>query len=880
MKRGFIAESVVRVLPTILLIQPPFVQLNTPYPAPYYLKTFLEKRGYRVSVQDHSIGLFERIFCRDGLAKVFAAVKSGASPLPTISPAPRSSVSAPVPSYAAPPPHPVPAMSPSRRFDKTVRPIVDRFLSEERKWVCSIDRLVAFLQGKDREFAHLLTLANGVLPAGPRFDACMERFADQPKPDDAPVLASSLLSDIADFITVTLDPNFSLIRYTSSFSGLGFSGFTQVEQALNGYIINEFYKPYLEEIWQKPPFAAEIALPASNAALDAPETAAPVSNVVGTPAIIGITIPFSGCLLGALVAAASAKARFGGKALTIAGGGYVNTELRSLKAERFFAYFDYLSFDKGYGSLAAILDQEASKWERGKKMQSIFPPVNETQPPVPLYKTMYCTEDGIISDIGRIFDATAVVPGTFSDNAAGFAPPDKPPVDTADPYKRLEDKAVRTVFPDYTGVDFSRYLRPVDDTNPMHRLWSDGHWLKAYVAYGCYWHNCAFCDVQLDYIKHFVPVDVDALFIHLANQAQKTGVRGIHLVDEAAPAAALLRLAELNRSAGLPLLFWGNIRFDRSFSPDVAAILAEGGLVGVSGGIEVASEAGFKRIGKGIGLVDVVRACAAFKEQGILTHAYLIYGYWDETGEEIAASVETMRQLFEAGLLDSAFWHKFVLTRHSRVYAEHRGGLHQDLRVQEQPAGNSMNCDFAANDLSFRGEERFDKYTAPLDQLLAAWMVGNTDRALLSSIMAQTAAPSNTRRAAPLQTVSGLLAEYAADRDKIRTALPVRGKAVFLGSQPVIQADRKTAALFWRYRLSDCLLKTGPASIAAPPNIPPRSGQAVSNAPSLQDLLEQAAAPFGTDAVAFYSGLQQLFGNEAQKIWETLRNSGLAVANL
>jgi hypothetical protein len=418
----------------------------------------------------------------------------------------------------------------------------------------------------------------------------------------------------------------------------------------------------------------------------------------------------------------------------------------------------------------------------------------------------------------------------------------------------------------------------------MHRLWSDGHWLKAYAAYGCYWHNCAFCDVQLDYIKHFAPVDADALFNHLADQAQKTGVRGVHLADEAAPAASLLRLAELNRSAGLPLLFWGNIRFDKSFSPDVAALLAEGGLVGVSGGIEVASEAGFKRIGKGIGLADVVRACAAFKEQGILTHAYLIYGYWDETGAEIVNSAETMRQLFEAGLLDSAFWHKFVLTRHSRVYAEHRGGLYPDLRVQE-PSGDFANRDFAANDLSFRGENRFDKYTAPLDQLLSAWMAGSTDRALLSGVMAE--AGPRVRPDTPPQTVSRLVAEYAADRDKIRAAPPVRGKAVFLGSRPVIQTDRKTAALFWRYRLYDCLLKTGPTTDASgsaaalpaiQPNIPPQSGQAASIAPRLQDLIEQAARPFGMDAIAFYAGLQRLFGNEAQKAWETLRNNGLAVA--
>ena len=194
----------------------------------------------------------------------------------------------------------------------------------------------------------------------------------------------------------------------------------------------------------------------------------------------------------------------------------------------------------------------------------------------------------------------------------------------------IEDNAARTVFPDYSAVDFGTYLCLADDANPMQRLWSDGRWLKAYLAHGCYWHSCTFCDVTLDYIKNFIPVDPAALFTHLKNQADRTGIRGIHFCDEAAPVSSLLEFALLNREAGLPLVFWGNIRLEKDFTPDAAAVLAAGGLIGVSAGLEAATEHGLKAAGKGINLESAVKTMAAFKEAGILIHAYLIYGFWNE----------------------------------------------------------------------------------------------------------------------------------------------------------------------------------------------------------------------------------------------------------
>ncbi|MDR2103834.1 MAG: radical SAM protein [Treponema sp.] len=767
-------------LPRVCLVQPPLVQLNGPYPAPYYLKSFFAARAYPVVVRDHSIGLFERIFCRSGLERIFTDARRVYEE--ALAAAPGEAVSGP------------------DLRSKGAGYYIRRFLSEADRWLSAVDHLVRFLQGREPEWGHFLALANGVLPGGPRFDACLA--ASEGNAPGAALLATKLLEDLADFITHTLDPSFSLIRYLPRLAGSpALREFSPENLGLRGYIFRTFYLPFLEEEW------------------DALEEG-------GTDLILGITIPFPGCLSGALACAGSAKERFGKRVLTIAGGGYVNTELRFLEAGEFFDFFDYLSFDRGYGSLEAVLDRIGRAPEEA------------------LYKTRYRSRK------------TGELLGSPDDRGeAGFAR-----------FRETDRVSVKTIFPDYTGVDFSRYLYPVDEENPMHRLWSDGHWLKAYLAHGCYWHGCAFCDVTLDYIRGFEPVPVEALFRNLLDQAEKTGVRAVHLVDEAAPASSLLGLAELNRDAGLPLVFWGNIRFEGAFSPDAAAFLAAGGLLGVSAGIEVASEAGFKRIGKGLGLKEVVRACAAFKEAGILTHAYLIYGYWDEDPQEIIDSAEILRQIFAEGLLDSAFWHKFVLTRHSRIYAERQRGLHPALKVQEGPAPGRKT--FAVNDLSFEGEEAFDQFTEPLDRLLAAWMGGSTGEPVAGAFPFKTPPPSVEPHG-----IEKLLDAYARDRDARRAALPLEdgSRALFLGSRPLVKKNPDATVLSWRWRLADHRLK-----------IPVRRNDGLPHSEdpreeALATLLEEASRHSGSGAAAFYRNLEELLGRNAAAAWKTLRKGGLVL---
>jgi radical SAM superfamily enzyme YgiQ (UPF0313 family) len=824
----------------IYLVQPPFIQLNSPYPALYYLRSFLERRGYTARVDDHSIALFSEIFSRPGLEQIFADAR-------------RAWEEGKIPGAGSP----------------YVRYNIERFLSEQTLWLSCIDRLVAFLRGQDGEWGRLLALANGAVPGGPRFDACLDSMNGDPPPDAAPLLAGSLLSDLADFLTVTLDPSFSLIRYAESPAAgrspaggtailPGLRDFPRLRPHLDGYVMKTFYRPFLERRW------AALAGTERPDATEAVEQKAD-GGLAGKadPFLLLVTIPFPGCLAGALVCAESARRRFGGRVTAVAGGGYVNTELRFMEDGSFFDYFDFLSFDRGYGSLAAVLDfLERKKEEAGDGR-------------LPLYKTLYRSGGRIIRGTGINAGDNGIAGVERGETAAQDLSPESAG------FEALEKEAVQKVFPDYGGADFSRYLRMADDPNPMHRLWSDGRWLKAYLAHGCYWHNCAFCDVTLDYIRGYRPADTDALFQWLLVQADKTGVRGVHLVDEAAPVSSLLRLAELNRpgSAALngrpPLCFWGNIRFERAFTPDAATLLAAGGLLGVSGGIEVATERGFRRIGKGITLQDVVRSCAAFKEAGILTHAYLIYGYWDEDEQEILDSAEILRQLFAAGLLDSAFWHKFVLTCHSRIYDEWRQGAHPGLRPLFAASGGGVSSGgnaagrpplFACNDLAFEGEDRSARFTEGLDRLLAAWMAGDAGTPVQAAFPFRTPPP-----AVSPDTVTDLVDGYARSRDRGRNAVPEGGRLLFLGSLPVVSRDsRGGAALFWRYRLADHRLRLPSAGDAT-------RGGAAGAEPPLQraTALLEAASREGVEPAVFRGELEAVFGKGADRAWKVLRAGGL-----
>ena len=299
------------------------------------------------------------------------------------------------------------------------------------------------------------------------------------------------------------------------------------------------------------------------------------------------------------------------------GGGFPNTELRSLKDERVFEFFDFITLDDG----EAPIENMIGFVEGRKNIDDL--------------KRTFILENGKVN---------------YRNNAS------------CKDYKQAE-----LGTPDYSGLLLDQYISAVEIANPMHRLWSDGRWNKLTMAHGCYWGKCTFCDISLDYIKLYEPVAAALLCDRIEELIEQTGENGFHFVDEAAPPALMRALALEILKRRLVVSWWTNVRFEKSFTRDLCILLRASGCIAVSGGLEVASDRLLQLIDKGITVAQVAVVNKNFTEAGIMVHAYLMYGFPTETMQETIDSLEMVRQLFKSGVLQSGFWHQFAMTAHSPV---------------------------------------------------------------------------------------------------------------------------------------------------------------------------------------------------------------------
>ena len=359
------------------------------------------------------------------------------------------------------------------------------------------------------------------------------------------------------------------------------------------------------------------------------------------PQVVLLSAPFPGNVYGAFRIAQAIK-RHDPAIVTVLGGGFVNTELRELDEPRVFDYFDYVTLDDGERPLLALIEHR-NGGRSGDRLVRTF------------------LRDA--SGVRYINAAEAEIP--FAE--AGT--------------------------PTWDGLPLDRYLSLLDMLNPMHRLWSDARWNKLTVAHGCYWKKCSFCDVSLDYISRYEAVAAATLADRIETIIGETGQTGFHFVDEAAPPKALKALAQELNKRGRAISWWGNIRFEKSFTPELCAELADSGCIAVSGGLEVASDRLLKLMQKGVSVEQVARVTHAFSDAGILVHAYLMYGFPTQTVQDTVDALEYVRQLFAAGCIQSGFFHRFACTVHSPV------GRHPErygITLKPLPATS-----FAKNDVGF-----------------------------------------------------------------------------------------------------------------------------------------------------------------------------------
>lgn len=334
------------------------------------------------------------------------------------------------------------------------------------------------------------------------------------------------------------------------------------------------------------------------------------------PNLVLLSVPFPGSVYAALRIAQVIKEKYPSIKIAL-GGGYVNTELRELSEPRVFDYVDFITLDSGERPLLALI--EHLNGQRG---------INR------LVRTFIRNEKGQVQYIQ-------------------WAELDVP----------FEEVGTAT----WDGLPLGSYLSLLDMLNPMHRLWSDGRWNKLTVAHGCYWKKCSFCDVSLDYISRYETASASLLVDRIEQIVAETGQTGFHFVDEAAPPKILKALAEELIRRQVVISWWGNIRFEKTFTPALAELLAQSGCIAMSGGLEVASDRLLALMEKGVTVEQVARVTKSFSDVGILVHAYLMYGFPTQTVQETVDSLEYVRQLFENGCIQSGFFHRFTCTVHSPV---------------------------------------------------------------------------------------------------------------------------------------------------------------------------------------------------------------------
>ncbi|PJE56629.1 radical SAM protein [Marinomonas sp. BSi20584] len=477
------------------------------------------------------------------------------------------------------------------------------FLAEFDRYRLCVEPAIRFLQGKDSSLA-LRIISRRFLPEGPAFDAIAQM--EEVSGDILKTAFGNLgVQDKAKYLATLFINDLSAVITQGVDPYFEVSRYGERLAAANPSF-DDLYNTLMGE----PSFSSEILEQLVEQYLEETQ-----------PSVVALTVPFPGNMLGALRIAQTCKA-INPDLPVVLGGGFINTELRALKDPRVFEFVDFICLDDGERPFMTLLEFFDGKRE-----------IDE------LVRTYFLAED----ENGESYVH-------YNENAELH---DIPQTDVGTPI--------------YDGLPLTEYLSLCEMLNPMHRIWSDGRWNKLTIAHGCYWRKCSFCDVTLDYIDRYDAAGADILVDRIEELIEETGQTGFHFVDEAAPPKALFALARRLIERGVVISWWGNIRFEKTFTPERCQLLADSGCIAVSGGLEVASDRLLKLMKKGVSVEQVARVTKAFSDADILVHSYLMYGFPTQTEQETIDALEMVRQMMAQECFQSAFWHRFAATAHSPI---------------------------------------------------------------------------------------------------------------------------------------------------------------------------------------------------------------------
>lgn len=180
-------------LKDLLLITPPFTQLNTPYPATAYIKGFLNTKNISSYQVDLGIEVILELFSKSGIEKVFAA-----------------------------------------NINEITSENSKRIFALREEYIKTIDQVILFLQNHNPTLARQICSMN-FLPEASRFNQLDDMefaFGNMGLQDKAKHLATLYLEDISDYIVENIDADFGFSRYAERI-GQSANSFDELYSKLN-----------------------------------------------------------------------------------------------------------------------------------------------------------------------------------------------------------------------------------------------------------------------------------------------------------------------------------------------------------------------------------------------------------------------------------------------------------------------------------------------------------------------------------------------------------------------------------------------------------------------------------------------------------------------
>jgi radical SAM superfamily enzyme YgiQ (UPF0313 family) len=197
-------------LKDLLLITPPFTQLNTPYPATAYIKGFLNTKDISSYQVDLGIEVILELFSKNGIQKIF-----------------------------------------NKQIDiQNISENSQRIFTLRDEYIKTIGQVISFLQGKSPTLARQICSMN-FLPEASRFNQLDDMefaFGNMGLQDKAKHLATLYLEDLSDYIVECIDSDFGFSRYAERL-GKSANSFDELYSKINGNqtFIDDFTLKILQE---------------------------------------------------------------------------------------------------------------------------------------------------------------------------------------------------------------------------------------------------------------------------------------------------------------------------------------------------------------------------------------------------------------------------------------------------------------------------------------------------------------------------------------------------------------------------------------------------------------------------------------------------------